>query len=208
MVPPSSKSGAVSRSPESTTPADQNGAASTTPPKEQQIIISARGFTTRPPAFLRAPNGTDVLYLSQNPPPYGFLPPPIFYDTICFPVTPQPNLTSSGAPSPNPPVYVVFPQQVLAPPFANWGVTSAYPPMHQQQQSTGTASSIDSEAQNVPDCLSDCDGISDAELLNSPCVGEESSEDCQQPRDVEIVERNYKYVYFLKCISWLARRGE
>ncbi|VDL61523.1 unnamed protein product [Hymenolepis diminuta] len=192
LVPPSSKSGAVSRSPESTTPADQNGAASTTSPKEQQIIISARGFTTRPPAFLRAPNGTDVLYLSQNPPPYGFIPPPIFYDPICFPVTPQPNLTSNGAPSSNPPVYVVFPQHVLAPPFANWGVTTAYLPMHQQQQSTGTASSIDSEAQNVPDCLSDCDGISDAELLNSPCVGEESSEDCQQPRDVEIVERNYK----------------
>nr|CDS29771.1 nucleotidyltransferase [Hymenolepis microstoma] len=192
LVPPS-KPSTASRSPESTTPADQNVAASTaSSPKEQQIIISARGFTTRPPAFLRAPNSADVLYLTQSPPPYGFFPPPVFYDTLCFPVTPQPNPTPIGAPSTNPPVYVVFPQHVLSPSFANWGVNAAYPPMHQQQQSTGTASSTDSETQNVPDCLYDCDGISDAELLNSSCVGEESSEDCQPPKNVETVERNYK----------------
>ncbi|VDN97849.1 unnamed protein product [Rodentolepis nana] len=188
----SSKPSTVSRSLESTAPADQNVAASTaSSPKEQQIIISARGFTTRPPAFLRPPNNGDVLYLSQNP-PYGFFPTPVFYDTLCFPVTPQPNPTPSGSPSPNPPVYVVFPQHVLPPSFANWGVTAAYPPMHQQQQSTGTASSTDSETQNVPDCLYDCDGISDAELLNSSCMGGESSEDCQPPQNVDTVERNYK----------------
>lgn len=155
----------------------------TNSPAERQIIISARGFTSRPPAYLRAPSSADALYLSPNSPPYGFFSNPVFYDTLCFPVSNPPNGT---APVTNP-VYLVFSQYALGAPLPGAFWYSTYPPMQT------TASSIDSETRNVPDSLSDCEEISDAELNSPGTADAERSADVSQPhRSIETAERTYK----------------
>ncbi|KAM7538867.1 hypothetical protein Aperf_G00000052582 [Anoplocephala perfoliata] len=159
------------------------GDAVTNSPTERQIIISARGFTSRPPAYLRPPNSADALYLSPNSPPYGFFSNPVFYDTLCFPVSNPPNGT---APVPNP-VYLVFSQYAFGAPLPGTFWYSAYPPMQT------TASSIGSETRNVPDSLSDCEEISDTELNSPGTADAEGSSDVSQPhRSIETAERTYK----------------
>ncbi|KAH9281603.1 Non-canonical poly(A) RNA polymerase PAPD7 [Echinococcus granulosus] len=157
------------------------------PPTKAPIIVSARGLSTRPPAFLRAPNGADMLYLSTSFPSYAYPSNPVFYDPLCFPVPNPPN----GAPTVQKPVFVMFSHSaftsVSSPVFF-----SPYLPVHT------SASSVDGDitamSRTVLDSGSDCDEmLSESELQEMHVSDDMASGDIEDVyRDIEAADRNFK----------------
>ncbi|KAL5106356.1 Terminal nucleotidyltransferase 4B [Taenia crassiceps] len=160
-----------------------NNASSTT---KAPIIVSARGLSTRPPAFLRAPNGADMLYLSTSLPSYAYHSNPIFYDPLCFPV----QNPSNGAPPVQKPVFVMFSHSAFTP-LSGPIFFSHYLPMHTP------SSSVDGEStamsRTVLDSGSDCDEILSESELHEIHVSDVTSAEIEEVyRDIDATDRTFK----------------
>ncbi|VDD79414.1 unnamed protein product [Mesocestoides corti] len=170
---------------------------------KEPIIVSARGFATRPPAFLRTPIGGEMLALSPHPPHFLYRPPqPVFYDPLILhlPNTQGGVPTTSGTPT-SKPVFIIlshssvvpFPDQMLAQP--NYVPT----------QLLATSSPIDDESvamsPALPDSDSDCDELpTDSDINEEASNGENhdaaTSEGRQKTRDLQqqAADRNFKNI--------------
>lgn len=163
---------------------DQLNNASTT--TKAPIIVSARGLSTRPPAFLRAPSGSDMLYLSTSLPSYAYLPNSVFYDPLCFPV----QNPSNGAPPVQKPVFVMLSHSAFAP-VSSPILISPYLPMHTP------SSSVDGEStalsRTVLDSGSDCDEILSESELHEIHVSDVNSAEIEEVyRDIDATDRAFK----------------
>ncbi|KAL5962229.1 Terminal nucleotidyltransferase 4B [Taenia solium] len=156
------------------------------PTTKAPIIVSARGLSTRPPAFLRAPNGADMLYLSTSFPSYAYPSNPVFYDPLCFPV----QNPSNGAPPVQKPVFVMFSHSAFTP-VSGPIFFSPYPPMHTP------SSSVDGEStalsRTVLDSGSDCDEMLSESELHEIHVSDVTSAEIEEVyRDIDAADRTFK----------------
>ena len=157
---------------------------------KEQIIVSARGLSTRPPSFLRAPNGADMLLLSQNYTNYGYIPNPVFYDPVCFPLSAP---IHNGASSPPKSVFVILSHSAFGP------VPGQYLPPHSHFPMQTLVSPVDGETGMVAphamsDSASDCgEPLSDPELSDRAHLEEENVAESQSTnRCTDPSERNFK----------------
>lgn len=119
-------------------------------PKEP-IIVSARGFATRPPPFLRVPAGQEMLALSTHHPQYLYPYSSLLCEPVYVPFTTAP-VSPNGAQVK--PVFLIIPPNIL-------GHNGQFmqQPLYQPMQTP--SSSMDSESVAMspaaPDSGSDCD---------------------------------------------------
>ncbi|VDM33572.1 unnamed protein product [Hydatigera taeniaeformis] len=150
------------------------------------IIVSARGLSTRPPAFLRAPTSADMLYLSARIPPYAYPHNPVFYDSICL----HNQNSSNGAHLVQKPVFVMFSHSAFTP-MSGPIIFSPYFPTHTSSPPVDGGSAAMSCT--VLDGGSDCDEIlSESEFHELHVSDVTSPEIGEVYRDIDAADRTFK----------------